>query len=77
MVKYDVKYVAFGAGVQSSALAIMSALGLKKCPKADLAIFADTQDEPEWVYDQLEVIVQWGKKHGLPVEVVTIGKLSD
>ncbi|KKM78901.1 hypothetical protein LCGC14_1355330 [marine sediment metagenome] len=42
----DFTYISFGAGVQSTALLIMSNLGLKDCPKADVAIFADTGDEP-------------------------------
>lgn len=70
-------YVSLGAGVQSSALLVMSALWLRGCPKADVAIFADTQDEPDWVYRHLEVLEAWGAANGLPVERVTKGRLSD
>ncbi len=70
-------YLSLGAGVQSSALLAMSALGLKGCPKASCAIFADTQDEPPWVYEQLAVLATFGGIHGIPVVVVSKGKLSD
>jgi len=69
-------YLSLGAGVQSSALLVMSALGLRGCPKADIAIFADTQDEPRWVYEQLETLMTWGNSHGLPVLITSRGRLS-
>lgn len=70
-------YISLGAGVQSSALMAMSALGIDGCPKADCAIFADTQDEPPWVYQQLAALATFGGVHGVPVVIVTKGKLSD
>lgn len=70
------RYISLGAGVQSSAVLVMSALGLYDCPRADIAIFADTQDEPAYVYDYLEVLRAFGSKHGIEVETVTAGKLS-
>lgn len=70
-------YISLGAGVQSSAVLVMSALGWYDCPKADVAIFADTQDEPQYVYDYLEHLKKFGEEHGIPVEVVTAGRLSD
>ncbi len=70
-------YLSLGAGVQSSALLAMSALGLRDCPRASVAIFADTQDEPQWVYDQLAVLIPFGDAHGLPVVRVSKGKLSE
>lgn len=66
-------YLSFGAGVQSSALLVMSNLGLKGCPRAEAAIFADTGDEPQWVYDHLEYMKGWSD---IPVEVVSKGCLS-
>ncbi len=74
---YDLTYLSLGAGVQSTAMLIMSALGLHGCPKADVAIFADTQDEPQYVYDHLERLEKWAAAHGLPVERCTAGKLSE
>lgn len=65
-------YLSYGAGVQSTALLLMSNLG--ECERAEVAIFADTQDEPQWVYDQLEDARKWSK---IPIEVVTAGKLSE
>lgn len=68
----DYTYLSLGAGVQSSALLAMSNLGLHECPRADVAIFADTQSEPAYVYEQLEALKAWSK---IPVEVVTHGSL--
>lgn len=65
------KYIAFGAGVQSTALLVLSNRG--RIPRADVAIFADTQDEPQWVYDTVEKAKKWSE---IPVEVVTAGRLS-
>ena len=65
-------YLSLGAGVQSSTLALMYALGeLGPMPKA--AIFADTQAEPAGVYTWLD----WLEKQ-LPFEVirVTAGSLT-
>jgi len=66
-------YISFGAGVQSTALLVMSNLGLRDCPEADVAIFADTGDEPGWVYENVERLRAWSK---IPVETVTWGHLS-
>lgn len=44
--------ISLGAGVQSSALALMAAHGLIK-PMPDCAIFADTRSEPDAVYEWL------------------------
>ncbi len=74
---YDFIYLSLGAGVQSSALLVMSALGLYGCPKADRAIYADTQDDPPWVYDMLDALTPWAAGHGIDVERVTHGSLSD
>lgn len=65
--------ISLGAGVQSSCMALMCAKGEIK-PMPDFAIFADTQDEPQSVYDWLDYL-----KNILPfkVYVVTAGKLSD
>lgn len=69
-------YLSLGAGVESSALMVLSALGLRGCPRAEVAIFADTQDEPRWVYEQRDAMAVWGAGHGLPVVTVTRGQLS-
>jgi hypothetical protein len=72
-VDYDFTYLSLGAGVQSTALLAMSALGLHSCPKADVAIFADTGDEPAWVYEHLERLKEWSS---IPIHVTAKGHLS-
>ena len=64
-------YLSLGAGVQSTALLILSAQG--KCQRADVAIFADTGDEPSWVYRHVEWLKAWSS---IPIEVVQQGHLS-
>jgi hypothetical protein len=68
-----ITYLSFGAGVQSTALLVMSNLGLHECLRADVAIFADTGDEPSWVYENVERMRKWSK---IPVETVSKGHLS-
>jgi hypothetical protein len=73
--QYDLTYLSLGAGVQSSALLVMSCLGLHGCPRADVAIFADTQAEPQYVYDYLETLKDFAAPHGIDVVVTTAGNL--
>lgn len=64
--------ISFGAGVQSSAVLLMSDRG--EIARAEVAIFADTGIEPTYVYDWL------GKMRGLvsiPIVVVTAGNYAD
>ena len=63
-----------GAGVQSTALALMAERGEYGLAKPDVAIFADTGWEPPDVYDHLE----WLKKE-LSFEVITVsaGNIRD
>ena len=65
--------LSLGAGVQSTAMALMAAKGLIT-PMPDLAIFADTQAEPQFVYDHLEWLI---KELPYPVEIVTAGSLTE
>lgn len=71
--RFDFTYLSLGAGVQSSALMVMSAKGLHGCPKADVAIFADTQSEPPWVYEQVEWLSKWST---IPIHTTTKGNLE-
>lgn len=48
------RILSLGAGVQSTALALMSARG--ELPMLDFAVFADTGGEPKKVYDHLDWI---------------------
>ena len=60
------RVLSLGAGVQSSALALMIHKG--EIPMVDCAIFADTQAEPPKVYEWLEFIK---KTVSYPVHIVT------
>ncbi len=65
-----------GAGVQSTALYLMSSRGDEPefVPRFDFAIFADTQDEPGEVYRHLEWLRSLG---GPPIITGTVGRLGD
>jgi len=71
-----------GAGVQSTTIYLMACANLKSSMGVpfpavgyiDFAIFADTQDEPEEVYEHLKWLQSLD---GVPILVRTKGKLSD
>ena len=65
--------LSLGAGVQSTALALMAAKKVIK-PMPEVALFADTQAEPQYVYDHLEKLI---KLLPYPVEIVTAGSLTE
>lgn len=71
---FDLTYLSFGAGTQSTALLICSALGLHGVPRADVAIFADTMNEPAHVYQAVERMKAWAAPY-IPVVVVSAGDL--
>ena len=62
--------ISLGAGVQSSTMALMAAYG-EITPMPDYAIFADTQAEPQGVYDWLEWLEDM-----LPFPVLRVSKGS-
>lgn len=64
--------ISLGAGVQSSTMALMSACG--ELPPVDAAIFADTQGEPQEVYDWLDYLMPLLP---FPVHIVSNGNLRD
>ena len=66
--------ISLGAGVQSSTMALMAAAGALT-PMPNAAIFADTQDEPQAVYEYLHWLMQPGTLP-FPVYVVSLGQLS-
>jgi 3'-phosphoadenosine 5'-phosphosulfate sulfotransferase (PAPS reductase)/FAD synthetase len=61
-----------GAGVQSTAVYLLMSQGV--IPAAEVAVFADVQEEPQAVYMHLE----WLRSQaGPPIVTVTSGKLGD
>ncbi len=73
---YDFTYLSLGAGVQSSAMLVL-ALTTDKVPRPDAVIFADTGDEPYWVYDYLKVLEEYAAAHGAEVLTAQKGRLSE
>lgn len=68
----EIRILNLGAGVQSTALALMAETG--EIPKFDYAIFADVQAEPKAVYSHLEWLI---KQLSYPVLVRTRGSLLE
>lgn len=70
----DLRVISLGAGVQSSTLYRLAARGDLQ-PLPDAAIFADTQCEPPWVYQQLDELEG---DHGdtIPILRATAGDLE-
>jgi hypothetical protein len=73
---YDLTYLSFGAGVQSTALLALSCLGQRGVPRADLAIFADTQAELPDTYRHIEWMREWAGGNGVEVVTTTAGSLQ-
>ena len=70
----NLQVLSLGAGVQSSAMALMAEHGYLGFKKPDLAIFADTGWEPKKVYENLE----WIKTQlSYPVITVSNGNIRD
>lgn len=70
------RLLSWGCGVQSTALAVMSALGdMAHIPPLDGVIFADTGWERKATYHTLEFYSQWLRDRGVTVHVVTAGNV--
>lgn len=67
--------LSLGAGVQSTALALMAIDG--HLPRLDCAIFADTGWEPRAVYEHLDRLTAELGAHGVPVHLVSNGNIRD
>ena len=67
--------LSLGAGVQSSALLLMSCKEM--LPKLDVAIFADVGWESPAVYEQLKFLTEEAAKHDIPVVTVSAGNLKE
>ena len=63
---FDYIYLSLGVGVQSSALLNLAETD-PEIPTPDVAIFADTGDEPAWVYRQVEDLK---RRSSIPIRVV-------
>lgn len=72
---YQLRILSLGAGVQSTAIFLMSIKEI--LPKPHLAIFADTGWETMQTYQHLEWLEQMGKEHGIPVVRVSGGSIRD
>jgi len=70
-----VRFLALGAGVQSTAVLMLALRG--DLPPLDAAIFADTGHEPAAVYAHLERMRARCVAAGLDLEVVTGGDIRD
>ncbi len=73
MTKPDLLTLSLGAGVQSGTLAEMVAEGVLQRP--DIAIFADTGDEPDYVYQYVDYLRGRLAGVGVPLEVVRMGDI--
>lgn len=68
-------FLNLGAGVQSKTMALMALDGLIT-PMPHAMLFADTQDEPAYVYEEVARIERLCIAAGVPFYTVTKGKLS-
>jgi len=69
-----VHVISLGAGRQSSVMYLMAAKG-EILPLPDCAIFADTGNEPCWVYEQLDYLHKF--ESVIPIIVVKNGNIYD
>lgn len=69
------RVISLGAGVQSTAMALMAAHG-EIGPMPDCAIFADTGAEPDHVYRHLEWLSS-GNVLPFPVHKISVGNIAD
>lgn len=75
MTEPDIKYLSLGGGLQSSTIAELMVEG--ELPRVDVALFADTGDEPDYVYKQVEYLRGRLDTVGIPLEVVTTGNIIE
>jgi hypothetical protein len=71
-----IRTVSFGAGIQSTTMLLMAAHG-EIGPMPDYAIFSDTQDESDEIYEHIEFLK--GPNVGLPFPILTVtaGSIRD
>lgn len=68
------RFLSYGGGTQSAALALMSAAG--DLPKLDAVIMADTQGELPETYEYVEYVRPRLEAAGIPFVIVTAGSLE-
>ena len=71
----DFTYLSVGCGVQSGTLTEMIVEG--DAPKIDVAIFADTGDEPDYVYEYKEYLTKRLASVGVDLVTVKTGHIID
>jgi len=77
------KILSCGAGMQSTALALMAAENVKKgvvhplVPVYDAVIFCDLNCEPAWVYEQVDFIAEICERYGIPFYTLETYILED
>lgn len=71
----DFTYMSLGGGVQSGTMAEMIVNG--DLPQPDLVIFADTGDEPDYVYHYIDYLRGRLRAVNAPLAIVTAGSLVD
>ena len=69
------RILSLGAGVQSTVMLLMADEGAFG-PKPDIAFFADTQREPQAVYDHLRKL-RGSNSLSIPIRVITAGDIGD
>ena len=69
------KILSWGGGVQSTALAVMSALG--EVEKLDAVIFSDTGWERKKTYEAVQFYSKWLLDRGMNVEIVQAGNIRE
>lgn len=68
-------FISLGGGVQSSTIVEMYVEGDLALPRLDGVLFADTGDEPQWVYDQVAYLRERLTKVNVPLLTVSKGSL--
>lgn len=70
-----ISYISLGGGVQSGTLVEMAVNG--DIDKPDMVIFADTGDEPQYVYDYVEYLRVRSEEAGMEFYTVSSRNLAD
>lgn len=72
---YAFRYQSLGAGLQSSTITEMIVEG--ELAPVDVVIFADTGDEPQYVYEQVEYLRGRLERVNIPLFTVSAGNILD